>query len=110
MVLMQSMFKAYAKASKKAGKSKKRKEQDYDSSDSSDSEEETGFGNTGLSVDKCLIIDEPINLVHQSTKPHLIEVASIAPSNNDRADKIAIESAQPNKVTEFVAVMRIFVK
>ncbi len=38
MAFMQSMFKAYAKSQKKAGKSKKRKKRDYDSSDSSNSE------------------------------------------------------------------------
>ncbi len=38
MAFMQSMFKAYVKSQKKAGKSKKRKKRDYDSSDSSNSE------------------------------------------------------------------------
>jgi hypothetical protein len=38
MTFMQSMFKAYVKSQKKAGKSKKCKKRDYDSSDSSDSE------------------------------------------------------------------------
>jgi hypothetical protein len=38
MAFMQSMFEAYVKSQKKAGKSKKRKKCDYDSSDSSDSE------------------------------------------------------------------------
>jgi hypothetical protein len=38
MAFMQSMFEAYAKSQKKAGKSKKRKKRDYDSSDSSNSE------------------------------------------------------------------------
>ncbi len=38
MAFMQSMFKAYAKSQKKAGKSKTRKKRYYDSSDSSDSE------------------------------------------------------------------------
>jgi hypothetical protein len=38
MAFMQSMFKAYVKSQKKAGKSKKRKKRDHDSSDSSDSE------------------------------------------------------------------------
>jgi hypothetical protein len=38
MALMQSMFEAYVKIQKKAGKSKKCKKRDYDSSDSSDSE------------------------------------------------------------------------
>jgi hypothetical protein len=38
MAFMQSMFEAYVKSQKKAGKSKKHKKCDYDSSDSSDSE------------------------------------------------------------------------
>ncbi len=38
MAFMQSMFEAYVKSQKKAGKSKKRKKCDYDSSESSDSE------------------------------------------------------------------------
>jgi hypothetical protein len=38
MAFMQSMFEAYVKSQKKAGKSKKHKKLDYDSSDSSDSE------------------------------------------------------------------------
>ncbi len=38
MAFMQSMFKAYVKSQKKAGKSKKHKKHDYDFSDSSDSE------------------------------------------------------------------------
>jgi hypothetical protein len=37
MAFMQSMFEAYVKSQKKAGKSKKCKKRDYDSSDSSDS-------------------------------------------------------------------------
>ncbi len=38
MAFMQSMFEAYVKSQKKAGKSKKRKKRDYDYIDSSDSE------------------------------------------------------------------------
>ncbi len=38
MAFMQSMFKAYAKSQKKAGKSKRHKKLDYDSSDSSNNE------------------------------------------------------------------------
>ncbi len=38
MAFMQSMFEAYVKSQKKAGKSKKQKKRDYNSSDSSDSE------------------------------------------------------------------------
>ncbi len=60
MAFMQSMFKAYVKNQKKAGKSKKRKKRDCDSSDSSDSEWETGFGNTELCVGKQLKIDKPL--------------------------------------------------
>ena len=38
MPFMQTMFEAYAKKQKKAGRYKKRKKRDYDSSSSSDSE------------------------------------------------------------------------
>jgi hypothetical protein len=38
MAFMQTMFEAYVKSQKKAGKSKKHKKPNYDSSDSSDSE------------------------------------------------------------------------
>jgi hypothetical protein len=38
MAFMQTMFKAYEKSQKKAGKTKKCKKRDYDSSDSSNSE------------------------------------------------------------------------
>ncbi len=38
MAFMQSIYEAYVKSQKKAGKSQKRKKCDYDSSDSSDSE------------------------------------------------------------------------
>jgi hypothetical protein len=38
MAFMKSMFKAYVKSQKKAGKSKKGKKSDYDYSDSSNSE------------------------------------------------------------------------
>ncbi len=38
MAFMQSMFEAYIKSQKKAGKSKKRKKRDYDSSDGSNGE------------------------------------------------------------------------
>jgi hypothetical protein len=38
MAFMQSMFEAFVKSQKKAGKLKKRKKRDYDSNDSSDSE------------------------------------------------------------------------
>jgi hypothetical protein len=38
MALKQTMFEAYVKTNKKAGKSKKCKKCDYDSSDSSNSE------------------------------------------------------------------------
>jgi hypothetical protein len=38
IAFMQSMFEAYVKSQKKAGKSKKRKKRDYDSSDSSNNE------------------------------------------------------------------------
>jgi hypothetical protein len=74
MAFMQSMFEAYVKNQKKAGKSKKCKKRDYDSRDSSDSEKETGYGNTELDVDKYLKIDKPLGTIYSSHKPHPIKV------------------------------------
>ncbi len=66
---MQSMFKAYVKANKKASKSKKRKNRDNDSSDCSDSEQKTGYGDMGSSVDKRLKLGKPLGTVYLSTEP-----------------------------------------
>jgi hypothetical protein len=104
----QSMFKAYAKSQKKAGKSKKRQKRDYDSSDSSDSESETGYGNTELSVDKRLKIDKPLEPIYMSHKPRLIKVLNTALSKATKADEIAKVTAETGKVTAVVAVMSIF--
>ncbi len=108
MAFMQSMFEAYVKSQKKAGISKKRKKHDYDSSDSSDSEQETGYSNTGLDVDKRLKIDEPLGTIYSSHKPRPIKVAKTALSETTKADEIAIETAKTGKVTAVVAVMSIF--
>jgi hypothetical protein len=43
-----------------------------------------------------------------STEPHLIKVASTAPSETTKADEIAIETAKTGKVTVVVTVMIIF--
>ena len=94
MAFMQSMFEAYVKTQKNAGKSKKCKKCDYDSSDSSDSEQETGYGNTGFSVDKCLKIDEPLETVYLSHKPRPIKVDNTAHSETMKADEIAIKTAK----------------
>ncbi len=110
MAFMQSMFKAYVKSQKKAGKSKKRKKRDYDSSDSSDSEQETGYGNTELSVDKRLKVDQPLEPIYLSHKPHLIKVVDTALSVATKADEIAKETAKTGTVTTVVAVMSIFQK
>ncbi len=109
MAFMQTMFKAYVKA-KKAGKSKKHKKRDYDSSDSSDSEQETGYSDTDISVDKRLKLDKPLGSVYLTTEPHLIKVANTAPSNNMRANEMANKSAKTDKVTAVVPVMTIFCK
>ncbi len=101
---MQTMFEAYKKA-QKAGKSKKRKSCNYDSSDSSDSEQETGHSNTGFSIDNHFKIDKPLGSVYLSTETHPIKVTNTAPSNNMRADEIAIETAKAGKVTAVVAIM-----
>ncbi len=105
---MQSMFKAYVKSQKKAGKSKKCKKSDYASSDSSNSEYETGHGNTGFSVDKHLKLDKLLGTIYLSTEPHPIKVANTAPSETTRADEIALKTANTSKVTAVVAVMSIF--
>ncbi len=69
MAFMQHMFKAYAKANKKASKSKKRRKCDNDSSDNSDSELETGYGDTGFSADKHFKIDKPLGTFYCLVSP-----------------------------------------
>ncbi len=91
MAFMQTMFETYANSQKEDGKSKKCKKRNYDSSDSSDSEYETGYGDTGFSVDKRLNIDKPLSTVYSFTEPHPIKVANTAPSEIRRADEIAIK-------------------
>ncbi len=110
MAFMQSMFEAYVKSQKKAGKSKKCKKCDYDFSDSSDSEQETGYGDTGLYVDKHLNIDEPLEIIYSSHKPRPIKVVETALSETSNADEILRETAKTEKVTAVVAVMIIFKK
>jgi hypothetical protein len=105
---MQSMFEAYAKSQKKAGKSKKRKKRDYDSSDSSKSEWETGYGNTELNVDKRLNIDKPLEPIYLSHKPRPIKVVNTALSIATKADGIAKETTETGKVTTVIAGMSIF--
>jgi hypothetical protein len=95
MAFMQSMFKAYVKSQKKAGKSKRHKRRDYDSSDSCKSEEESEYGNMGLNVDNCLKIEKPLGTVYSSTEPHPIKVTATAPSEATRADEIAIKITKP---------------
>ena len=108
MAFMQSMFEAYAKSQKKAGKSKKRKKRNYDSSDSSDSEQETGYGDTELSVDKRLKLDKPLEPIYLSHKPRPIKVVETALSVAMKADEIALETAKTGKVTAVIAVISIF--
>jgi hypothetical protein len=110
MAFMQSMFEAYVKSQKKAGKSKKRKKHDYNSSDSSDSELESGYGDMGLDVDKRLKIDEPLKTIYLSHKPHPIKVINTALSETTKADQITSKTAKTRKVTVVVAVMSIFKK
>jgi hypothetical protein len=109
MAFMQTMFEAYVKT-KKAGKLKKHKKRDYDSSDSSGSEYETGSGDTVFSVDRHLKTDNLLGTVYLSTESRPIKVADTAPTNNMRADEIAIETAKIGKVTAVVVVMSIFCK
>jgi hypothetical protein len=110
MAFMQSMFKAYVKSQKKASKSRKCKKCDHDSSDSSNSEWETGYGDTGFSVDKHLKLDKPLGTIYLSTEPCLNKVANTAPSKTTRAVEVAIKTAKTRKVTAVVTVMSIFKK
>ncbi len=110
MAFMQFMFKAYGKSQKKAGNSKKCKKRDYDSSDSSDSEQETGYGDMGIDVDKHLKIDQPLGTIYSSNKPRPIKVANTALSKTINANEIAIKTAKTGKVTAVVAVMNNFLK
>ncbi len=68
------------------------------------------YSNTGFSIDKRLKIDKPLGTFYLSTEPHPIKVATTAPSDTTRADKIAIKTAKTSKVTAVVAVMGIFSK
>jgi hypothetical protein len=43
-----------------------------------------------------------------STEPHPIKVAATAPSDNMKADEIAIKTAKTGEVTAVVAVMSMF--
>ncbi len=108
MAFMQSMFEAYVKSQKKAGKSKKYKKNDYGSSDSFDSEQETGCSDTELDVDKHLKIDKPLDTIYFSHKPWPIKVINTALSETTKADEIARKTAKNGKVTAVVAVMSIF--
>ncbi len=92
---MKQMFEAYAKSQKKASKSKKHKKCNSDSSDSSNSEYETGYGDTGFSVDKHLKIDKPFGTVNLSTEPRPIKVVATALGDNIRANEMAIELQKP---------------
>jgi hypothetical protein len=96
------------KSQKKASKSKKRKKRNYSSGDSSDSEYETGYGNTGFSVDKHFKIDKPLGTIYLPAEPRPIKVIDTAPSETMRADEVATETAKTVKVTAVVAVMSIF--
>ncbi len=110
MAFMQSMFEAYVKSQTKAGKSKKHKKRDYDSSDSSNSEQETGYGDTEVYVDKHLKIDEPLGTIYSSHKPRPIKVINTALSETTNADEIASETTKTGKVTAVVAGMSIYKK
>ncbi len=101
---MQSMFEAYVKSQKKASKSKKRKKRNYDSSDSSDSEQETGYGDTELSVDKRLKLDKPLEPIYLTHKPRPIKVVKTALSVATKADEITLETAKTGKVTAKVQI------
>jgi hypothetical protein len=69
-----------------------------------------GYGDTGLDVDKNLKIDEPLETIYSSHKPHPIKVADTALSETTKADEIASKTAKTGKVTAVVMVVSIFKK
>jgi hypothetical protein len=64
----------------------------------------------GFSEDKHLKIDKPFGTVYLSTESCRIKVFDTAPSDNTRADEIAIDTTKTGKVTKVVAVMSIYCK
>ncbi len=63
-----------------------------------------------MSVDKHLKIDEPLEPIYLSHKPHPIKVIDTALSVATKADEITKEIAETGKVTAVIAVMSIFKK
>jgi hypothetical protein len=66
------------------------------------------YGDMEFSVDKCLKKDKPLGIVYLSTEPRPIKVFDTAPSENIRANEIAIKTAKIGKVTAVVAVISIY--
>ena len=64
------------KGLKKAAKKKHKKRSSNDSSSNSDSEQESGFSDMGLHVDKQLKLDTPLALNLMSTEPRPIKVTN----------------------------------
>jgi hypothetical protein len=64
----------------------------------------------GLDVDKRLKIDEPLETIYLSHKPHPIKVVDTALSETTKADGIARKTAKTGKVTVVVTVISIFKK
>ena len=80
----------------------------YDSSSSDfDSEQEIGYRDTELVVNKHLKLDKPFMSDLQSTQPRLIKVTDSV-SHSDRADVKALENAKMGKVIATVAVMHLY--
>ncbi len=63
-----------------------------------------------LSVDKHLKIDQPLEPIYLSHKPHPTKVIDTALSVATKADEIAKETTETGKVTTVVAIMSIFKK
>ncbi len=55
-----------------------------------------------------LKINKPLGSAYLSIEARPIKVVNTAPSNNMRADEIAVETAKISNVTAMVAVMSIF--
>ena len=105
MAYLTATIESLMKRGIKKASNKKCKKCSYKSSSSdSDSEQESGYSDTGLRVDKRLKLDKHLALNLMSTEPHPIKVTNLADGITSSNQK-AIENAKMGKVTAVATVM-----
>ena len=104
--LMDTIKSLVKKGLKKADKKKRKKSSCDFSSSNSDSEQESGYSDTGLHVNKCLKLDKHLALNLMSMEPHSITVTNFADKTISGNEK-AIENAKTGRVTVIAAVMQL---